>query len=219
MTRISTPAVEGQFQAAKWIKIQALVDEAELALLFEEPFLIYPLSGMFPLEAFPMPKKVYLDAYKTWIDALRRGEVPTIGKEFNAVGWMRSEQDVWLQEVPGQRYMVKPSCPFVQVQVHHMTYSPVDDVFRPMNLSKDAIFWGLQFAFPQVYQKPKTRELVETEDGELFQAIRKWIRNVTVPTPMLVKGKRVNIPIRLGKNCFSWIDKHPQLKELCVLKI
>jgi hypothetical protein len=93
-----------------------------------------------------------------------------------------------------------------------MGFSDVDHEFRPMILSQNSIFWGLQFSFPQVYQDPKTGALKEAEVSPLFQAIRKWIRNTTVPTPMMVEGKRVNIPIRLGKRCFSWINRHPQLK-------
>jgi hypothetical protein len=216
---ISTLEKEGHFQAAKWLVVQALVDEVELGQLMEEDFLIYPLSGLFTLDAFPMEKGLYLKAYGSWIAALKEGVVPVPAKELSAVAWARSPDDLWLQEVPGGRYMPKPRRPFVRVQVHHMTYSPIDDVFRPMNLSADSIFWGLQFSFPQVYQCSKTKELLEVEDGELFQSIRKWIRNVTVPTPMLVKGKQVNLPIRLGKRCFPWINRHPQLKGLSVCNL
>ena len=211
--RISTPAMEGQFQAAKWVKIQALVDEEELALLFEEPFLIYPLSGMFPLEALPMKKADYLHKYKNWIDQLKSGKVPELDKELNAVAWTTSSDDLWLQQIPGDRYLVKPCRPFVQVQIHNMGYSPVDGEFRPMILSQNSIFWGLQFSYPKIYQEPKTMSFNEAEDSEIFQAIRKWIRNVTVPTPMIVGGKRTNIPMRLGKNCLSWINQHPQLHD------
>ena len=157
--RISTPALEGQFQAAKWIKIQALVDETELALLFQEPFLIYPLSGTFPRSAFPMKKETYLEIYKSWIDALKSNTVPKENRDINAVAWMRSSDSLWLQQIPGDRYMAKPCEPFVQVQIHQMGYSDVDQEFRPMILSQNSIFWGLQFSFPQVYQDPKTMDL------------------------------------------------------------
>ncbi len=221
LPRVSTPAVEGQFQAAKWIKIQALVDETELAELFQEPFFIYPLSGTYPLDAFPVDKKGYLDHYRTFIDALKEGHLPKENRELNVVAWVRSPDSVWLQQIPGERYMVKPCEPFVQVQIHQMGFSELDQEFRPMVLSQNSIFWGLQFSFPQVYQEPKTMNLQESEDSELFQAIRQWIRNSTLPTPMMVHGKRVNIPMRLGKKCFSWINKHPQLinKGLSVLEL
>lgn len=212
LPRISTPAIEGQFQAAKWLKIQALIDEQELAQLLAENFFIYPLSGMFSLSDLPMKKEAYLHTYATWIQDLKKGKIPSENREMNAVAWVPSSDAIWLQQVPNDRYLVKPCKPFVQVQVHQMGYSPIDQEFRPMILSQDCIFWGLQFSFPQVYQDPKTNELKETKESDLFQALRKWIRNNTLPTPMLVQQKKVNLPIRLGKSCLSWINQHPQLR-------
>lgn len=211
MTRISTLAAEGQFQAAKWIKIQALVDEEELRILMQESFTIYPLSGMFSLEEFPMSKEDYLSIYGKLIEAIRSGKLPSEAKNIQAVAWVENEEAIWLQELPGKKFLAKPSAPFVQVQLHSMGYSPVDGEFRPMILSQDAIFWGLQFSYPLVYQQPKSQELLESEDSALFQAIRKWIRDYTIPTPMKVGDRKVNLPIRIGKNCLSWINSHPQL--------
>jgi hypothetical protein len=221
LPRISTPAIEGPFQAAKWIKIQALVDQAELEILLQEPFFIYPLSGAFPLSAFPVAKKKYLENYSESIEALKMGGIPNETKDLNVVAWANSPESVWLQQIPGDRYMVKPCEPFVQVQIHQMGFSEVDREFRPMILSQASIFWGLQFSFPKIYQEPKTLAIKESEESELFQVIRQWVRNYTLPTPMMVHGKRVNIPMRLGKNCFSWINKHPQLlnKNLSVMEL
>jgi hypothetical protein len=212
--RISTPQKEGSFQAAKWLKIQALVEPEELEILFREVFEIYPLSGAHPLEGFPMNREMFLSAYRSWIEGLKNGAVPSDEqlRPFRASAWTGSPSAIWLQEIPGQKYLAKPCEPFLQCQVHQMGYSTVDGEFRPMILSQDAIFWGLQFSFPQVYQHPKTGEFFETEDFGLFQAVRQWSRTHTVATPMIVEGKRVNIPIRLGKRCFPWINKHPQLK-------
>ena len=222
MIRVSTPQVEGSFQAAKWLKIQALVEPEELAILFDEAFEIFPLSGAFPRDAFPMKKELFLAAYAGWIEELKQGRVPTDEalRPFNASAWAASS-GVWLQQIPQEKYLASPSAPFVQCQVHHMGYSSVDGEFRAMILSQEAIFWGLQFSFPQVYQHPKTGELLDVEDSSLFQSIRKWSREHTVATPMVVNGKRVNIPIRLGKRCFSWIHRHPQLqsKGLSVLEL
>lgn len=221
--RISTPEIEGSFQAAKWLKIQALVEPEELAVLFDEPFEIYPLSGGFALEAFPMKKEKFLEAYRSWIEKLKEGIVPTDDdlRAFNATAWATNPSAIWLQKIPGEKYLARPSEPFLQCQVHHMGYSTVDGEFRPMILSRESIFWGLQFSFPQIYQHPKTGEFFDVEDSSLFKSVRKWSRERTVATPMIVDGKRVNIPIRLGKQCFSWINKHPQLiaKGLSVLEL
>lgn len=211
--RISTLAQEGNFQAAKWLKIQLLIDGDELSSLLAAPLYIYPLSGAFSLASLPVTKEEFLATYRSWIDTLQKGNIPQC-TALRTTAWTASPDALWLQEIPGERYLVKPCAPLIQVQVHEMGYSTLDGVFRPMVLSQDSIFWGLQISFPQVYQEAKTMELLEVEESpnaDLFQSIRKWTRDNTLATPMLVDGKRVNIPMRLGKQCFSWINNHPQL--------
>jgi hypothetical protein len=226
--RISTPAQEGSFQAAKWLKVQALLDAEELESLLAlgEPSFLFPLAGLFTLESMNLSKESFCVLYSSWIEGLKKVILPLEEelRKGSAIAWTRSTDSVWLQEVPGNRYLVKPCEPVVQIQVHQMGYSTVDGEFRPMILSRDSIFWGLQISFPQVYQHPKTMELLEVEEGlnvELYQLIRRWVRDNTVATPMLVEGKRKNIPIRIGKRCFSWVNTHPQLlaQKLSVLEL
>lgn len=214
--------MQGQFQAARWLKIQALLDDVELASLMQalEPFSIYPLSGALPREAFPMPKERYLATYRGWIEGLKAGIVPTSFGSLNASMWTKSAESLWFQEFPDKRVVAKPKEPFLLVQVHFMGYSRVDKVFRPMSLSQDSIFWGLQFSFPQIYEHTE-KGIVEAGDhpnAVLFQRVRKWSRDNTRPTPMNVEGARENLPIRIGKNCLSWVNDHPALvaKELHV---
>ncbi len=121
---------------------------------------------------------------------------------------------MWLQPVADGRFLMKIGKPVIQIQAHFFTYSSLDGVFRPMTMGPESIFWGLQFSFPQIYQNPKTMELLEVEESansELFQKVRRWVRDATRATPFVVEGKKVNATIRIGKNCFSWIKNHPQL--------
>lgn len=223
--RISTPSIEGPFQAAKWLKIQALLDPQELVDLLSLGGFLYPLSGLYKPEELIDAKGSFLKAYAEWIEQLKSGFVPHEAelRKYSAIAWVCNAESLWLQEVPQSRYMVKVSEPIVQIQVHQMSYSSIDGEFRPMVMSRESIFWGLQFSFPQIYQDPKSLELLEVEAGshlELFQQLRRWMRENTAPTPMMVEGKRKNLPIRLGKKCFSWVNRHPQLvgKGLSVLE-
>jgi hypothetical protein len=207
-----------QFQGARWLKIQALLDDRELSSLMQtlEPFAIYPLSGAMPMDAFPMPREQYLGIYRDWIEGLKMGIVPTSFGTLNASMWTRSQDSHWFLPFPDKRVVAKPKEPFLQVQVHHMGYSLADHVFRPMSLNQDAIFWGLQFSFPQIYEHPEMG-IVESKGHvnlSLFHTVRKWSREHTIPTPM----NRKNLPIRIGKNCLSWVNSHPALlaKGLCV---
>jgi len=216
--RLSTPAAEGVYQGSKYLKFQVLCDGEELAALFQSlgPFWIYPLTGL--VDGTPIDPETFLKEYTSWIDGLKEGRVPTDGalRRLLACAFTAEVEALWKQEVPGNRYLIKIGRPVVQVQSHFFTYSPIDEVFRPMAMGAGSIFWGLQFSFPQIYQDAKTMELREIDEslnGELFQKIRQWVRDMTRATPFVVGGKRTNVPIRLGKNCFSWIHNHPQTKE------
>ena len=212
--RISTPEKEGVFQAAKWLKVQALLSGDELSALLNvlSPFTLLPLSGAYALSELPLSSSEFVRTYQEWLQLF---DATNIGP-YRALLLTKDDTGVWLQQMPSGHFLVKPSAPFIQIQVHHMIYSPIDQSFRPMALGKDTIFWGLQFSFPQVYQDPKTGAFVEEDMGpneEAFRVLRRWVREHTIATPMWVEGKRVNLPIRIGKECLGWVNEHPKLRE------
>lgn len=192
-----------------------LCDVQELNVLFEESFSLYPLTGVCNGEC--ITKEVFLREYEAWIEDLKKGMVPEESRLRRIVtAAMTVNPDaLWKQEVGQGKYLIKMSQPVVLIQPHFFTYSLVDEQFRSMTLSKESIFWGLHFSYPQIYQNGETMEILESADlpnGILFQKLRKWARDYTRATPFVVEGKKTNVPIRLGKNCFSWIHTHPQLK-------
>jgi hypothetical protein len=214
--RTSTPALEGVFQGSKFLKHQVLCDAAELQQLFDVlgDFSIYPLTGL--VSGAPIEANTFVQEYSSWIEELKQGRVPNEVqlRRILACALTAETDALWKFEVPGNRFIIKPSKPVVQVQAHFFTYSPIDGVFRPMTMGQNNIFWGLQFSFPQIYQDPKTMEFHEIDESlntDLFQKIKQWARDTTRATPFIVEEKRVYVPIRLGKNCFSWIHHHPQL--------
>jgi hypothetical protein len=216
--RLSTPEKEGVYQASKYLKYQVLCEVDELSKLFKSigDFSIYPLTGL--TDGQEISKELFLLEYGSWTLALKEGRIPKDEelRKMLACAWTREPDALWKQEVPGKRYIIKMAKPLVQVQAHFFTYSALDEVFRPMSMGPNQIFWGLQFSFPQIYQHPKTMELLEVEEGansELFKKIKLWVREETRATPFVVDGKKTNVPIRLGKGCFSWIHNHRQLQE------
>ena len=76
---------------------------------------------------------------------------------------------------------------------------------------------GIQFSYPHLYQDPLTRNVEtirntpEYPNTELFHLLQKWMRQHTIPTPLIAEEKLINIPIRIGKLCLTWINKHAQL--------
>lgn len=212
--RVSTPEAEGIYQGSKYLKFQVLCDAEELSILFKEFFYLFPLTGLG--DGQPLAPTVFLNEYASWIEMIKEGKTPTDAnlRKILACAMTADLDAMWLQPVAGNRFIMKIAKPVVQIQAHYFTYSSIDGIFRPMTMGSESIFWGLQFSFPQIYQNPKTMELLEVEESvntELFQKVRKWVRDTTRATPFIVDGKRVNATIRIGKNCFSWIGRHPQL--------
>jgi hypothetical protein len=206
--RISNPSIEGVYQASKWIKFHVLCDAQELAALFEKlsPFFIIRLTGVH--DGRLIDEKTFLNTYDGWIQKLKQGEAPTEAslKQMLAAAWTNDLEALWLQQVSVDKYITKPAKPFIRVQPHFFTYSSLDHVFRPMSVGMNSHFWGLEIAYPQVYQDPKTMELLTLQETEWFSRIRIWIRDVTKPVSFLVDGQKITTTMRLGKNCFSWAE-------------
>ncbi len=211
--RISTPAEEGVYQASKFLKYQILLDPVELESLFKAlgDFWIFPMTGI--VDGKPICPDFFIAEYGRWIEGLKKGIVPTSEQFRRILACVFTEDldSLWLQKVAEDKFLTKIEKPVVQVQAHFFSYSPVDAVFRPMSMGKESVFWGFQFSFPQIYQDPKTMELRSVGEGVLFRKIQLWIREFSRATPFLVGRKKTNSPIRLGKECFSWIHLHPQL--------
>ena len=209
---------EGSFQGSKYLKFHVLAEKQELQSLFEKfnPFWIYHLSGL--SDGASIQPQHFLQVYGSWLDELKDGRIPEHQelRKILAAGFTKEEDAIAKVQAPKKGlYLMKILKPVVQVQAHFFTYSSIDGVFRSQSFGQNSIFWGLEFSYPQIYQDSHTQELLdskETENRCLFETIKTWVRNETVPTPFVIEGKRVNVPIRLGKGCFSWIHHHPQLK-------
>jgi hypothetical protein len=80
----------------------------------------------------------------------------------------------------------------------------------------DAISWGIQLSFPQIFEDPKTGEAVEAlalPNGLLFREMQRWARKNTRPTPISVEGKKQNLVARIGKENIERARSHPKLRE------
>ncbi len=220
--RISTPQIEGLFQGSKQLKFQVLLGREEMAELFQflPLFSICIVSEPTSMEQAVVPHAEFLEQYGSYVEALKKGEridEKPLRRYFSSA-WTTQLDAVYAMPA-GVRYLIKPIRPLVQLQGHHVFYSKLDQQFHPMVLSEESITWGIQFSYPQLAQHPKTAAIEKVGKGEefpntpLFAALTKWLRQFTIPTPFVVEGKRINAPIRIGKQCLEWIHNHPQLKE------
>lgn len=205
-------------QASKWLDIPLLISAEEMELLFKHlhatvgPFQIFQTGVVLPLEQGPLLN--FLEIYRTYSTALKEGRLPE--KELFSTVWTLSPDVLTVQKIGTDRKLLKLETPAVQMQPHSMIYSKQDGKFYSMVYGRDAIFWGLQFSYPQIYLHPQTKEVVKVDKNflntQLFREIQLWIRQQTLPTPMKGPNGQLNLPIRLGKECFSWINNHPQLQ-------
>lgn len=199
---------------SKWIKIPLLVDVEEMRDLFcsLNPFSLYQVQRVTPKGEGIIPLEAFLDEYAAYIETLKKGEIP---RPLSSPVLSTAPEAMFPMPVDEERQLYKPRLPVVQMQAHAIRYSEVDQSFRSQLFGSDAISWGIQLGYPQIFEDPATYEIKPTRDlpnGSLFRAIQKWSRRQTRPTPFVVAGQKQNVPIRLGKACFSWINSHPQLK-------
>lgn len=229
--RLSTPGVEGRLQVAKWLHLQLLCDQEEMVDLLGELAEVRIFRGgeVVAEGEWELSRADFLAAYGDYVAALKAGEAPLLSRfrsPFSTL-WTATEEILYAMEVGEGRYLVKATRPAVQLQLHQLGYSPVDGKFRPMVLGSESISWGIQFSYPQIFQDPHTGEIAKVDESErfpntaLFHRLQRWVRHNSIATPFEVSGERVNVPMRLGKRSFKWINRHPQLlaKGLRVLEI
>ncbi|MBS0603436.1 MAG: hypothetical protein JSS60_00190 [Verrucomicrobia bacterium] len=220
--RISSPKTEGILQVSKWLKIQVLLDTDEmndlLKALGEVAFVVVS-EPVEPQDAV-ISAGSFLAKYADYIHLLKQGEVPPADdfRRFFSSALSTTLDTFYAIAAGGNKFLIKPLKPVVQLQAHHFFYSDLDRKFHPMVLSAESVSWGVQFSYPQLFQDPKTRQIVKVADtpefpnSALFSTLMKWMRSATLPTPFEVGSTRVNSPIRVGKKSLSWIKSHPQLQ-------
>jgi len=228
--RIASIESEPPMEVSKWLKLQALVDFQEMISLFDAlgSFEIYLTGTVTKSGEGGVSREEFLEVYQNYIASLMKGEVPEDSiyrPYFNAIFTVSSDL-LYAIPVSQGRQLIRTSKPVVQLQSHSMDYSLLDEKFRPMVFGVDSISWGIQFSYPQLFLDPKTKEILQISENEmfpntkLFRQLQKWLRKETIPTSFQVENEKINVPMRLGKKCLGWINKHPQLlKKHLVVRI
>ncbi len=222
--RTSTLAHEGPLQVSKWVKIPVLLDDSEMETMLSEvekkvgPFSFYFVQGVCSEEQMALISTAqFCTCYATYISYLKEEKIPCVEELKGMLSPILTQdpEAVYKMVVGTHRFLVKASRPVIQFQPNNIRYSPEEGVFRTQVYSKDTFTWGVMISYPFLFQDNKTHELTSTHsfpNTPIFHEIQRWIRHFTRPTPFVVGGKKIHAPIRLGKNCFSWIHRHPQLK-------
>lgn len=182
-------------------------------------FFILPISGLIPIGNEFISKEAFLEVYSCYVAALKHGELPNDSqvRPFFTSIWTVTLEAVYAVPVKPGHNLIKVCQPVIQLQGHRFDYSTVDGKFRSMVLGSDSVQWGLQFSYPQLYQDENlqvfsTKEGAQFPNTAVFKRVQQWMRSHTIATPFEVEGKKINVPIRLGKQCLSWVNHHPQLQ-------
>lgn len=210
-------------QASKWLEQQLLVDIPEMEALFVAlgDFSIFKVGSVCKNNEGEISRSEFLNHYSYYVECLKRGEVPEEQRfrPFFSSIFTVANDHLFQILVADDRRIIRVEKPVLQLQVNQISYSSVDGKFRAMVFGQDSILWGIQFSFPQLYLDAVTKEVFQVTDSAkfpnsaLYRKLQLWVRQNSIPTPFEAQGRKVNVPMRLGKQCLSWINNHPQLKS------
>ncbi|MBS4167067.1 Uncharacterized protein NEOC65_002173 [Neochlamydia sp. AcF65] len=209
------------YQASKWLSVAMLIEEAEIQALFQAlgDFKIFSIGRVEESGEGQISHEVFLSNYNHYLHLLKSRQTHEMEhfRSFFTSVLTFSADYLYALSIGNDRQLIRIAKPVVQLQLHTLDYSVADNKFRSMVLGKEPVSWGLQFSYPQLYQDPQTHAIYKVGEAytntALFRLIQQWQRKYTVPTPFLVKEKLINVPMRIGKECFSWINQHPQLES------
>jgi hypothetical protein len=215
------------FLASKWLHIDLLVDADQMKDLFScllalgADLALFSSMGLQPRGKNALSIEQFLAAWQKYIETLQSGNAPQDADfRFFFTAILTGEtKAVKAIDIQGDKEIITPCEPVVQIQLHRFIYSSLDQTFRSMIFGRSSVSWGVRFSYPQVFQYPHVRHIEDALDekqfvnARVFSSIRQWVRKHTMPTPFVVDEKRVNVPIRIGKECLSWINGHAELIE------
>lgn len=208
-------------RASKWQDIRVLMSPNEMKAFMESmgDFKIYRIGAVIRKGEECFTHEEFLQNYTLYIQSLQQGVAPneTLHRPYFSSVWTVDPQCLEAQVIDDDHQLMKVIYPAVQLQMHRMHYSDHDGEFRSKVFGPDAISWGIQFSYPQIFQDPVSKESMELKDATLypnlafFKKMQRWMRNATGPTPFYKDGKKTIVPVRLGKECYAWIQNHPHL--------
>lgn len=200
--------------ASKYIKIVALLDCVEMKELLDHlgDFLIFEIGRI--SAQIELTHEQFFHNYCSYVQKLQRGEKMEWPL---SLAFTTDRQSIKIQTV-GEKFLSRPQLPILQLQPGRLRYSEASGDFQ-MGALGEGISWGIQFSYPFLFQSAEG-EIAKVDrsfpNTELFFKLQRWIRHNTRATPFQVDSHLINVPVRLGHDCFSWINQHPDLKGVSV---
>lgn len=203
--------------AAKWIKIPILLDLCEMQrfLAVLGAFEMFQVGSVVPPGGGLVTSQGFLEDYAQDLERFKHG-VTSYARPFGLV-WTVTRDAVKRQVLSDGREIIRPILPVIQLQPHHFQFDHATHECRSMVYGTHSVSWGIQFSYPHLFEDPHSHEISTVDETfpntVLFHTLRLFVREQTRATPLISAGKRVNVPMRLGKQCFSWVSDVPSLAQ------
>ena len=210
-------------QVSRFLQQQVLLEPTELKTLLEslEGALHFYASSGLAVGKTEVSLEEVLMSYADYIQGVRSGNEidPSILRKNLTLLMTVGNNDVYSQELSQGRVIARAISPVIMIQAHTLAFSAEDRCCRSMVLGPDALYWGLQFSYPQLYQDPSTQEVLSVDRSEkypntaLYFSIQKWLRHNSQALNVKMQDTAFRSPIRLGLSCESWINQMEVLQE------
>lgn len=199
-----------------WRRFQVLLDISEMEALCDalSPVHWFNISQLLPMEQLEIDKGEFLRQYSRYIEGLKNSQPIEIGKAlFSAVTVEKNSMKFVI--VDEAKCQAKPVYPVIHMQPYRFAISSDLNRIHSMIMSREAIDWGVQFSYPQVFHNGnsfiKGKDMQQFPNTVIFQKLIAWLRLESTPIKFIFNDKIMTTSLRLGKKCFSWIHTYSRL--------
>jgi hypothetical protein len=221
---ISSVEKEGLLRTSRPLKHAVLLSLEEMKALLEEigeHFLI-PASGTLDGMSWSVQDAQFLSRYEEYLKWM--SQEPTLPppplRRFFSLMLSNSLNCFYQTPISPEKFCIKPKLPVVQIQLYHCFFSSFDHQLRSMVLSPESFAWGLQIAYPQIYEDPKTHQFSKVlldstfSNSLLFKKIVSWLRSHTQVFSLKEGFEKTQASFRIGKTSLHLKDVHQGLQQL-----
>ncbi len=209
------------YHVSKWAYIAALLSAKELKELFHTLKIrqLCDISRVLPFDQLTISVETLLENYQSYLEGLIDSS-SLQNHKIATYGFASSLEHFRAMQVGEDRFILKPVLPVLRVQKYQFNVSEEGKVLS-MVQGQGAIRFGLQFSYPMIFQDPDTLHVLNvlrcenfSRTTSLYRILNQFIREHTNPLAILWQGRKRRLPVKLGKDCFSWVGKHHDLGGL-----
>lgn len=221
---VSTPKEQGHYLVSKWLRFQLLltVETFKELLDFLSVEVLFGVAGPDVKEELVYSKETYLAVYKAYLEALQRRDEKLIKELMKklCVAIAYEKQAFYQIELADNRCLIKIKEPSIQFRPFNFIYHKELQQFLMQVKSKEAINFGLEISFPQIFQDPKTAQILHVfKDQKLvsargFKKVQSFVKSKTKPAKFLIEDQIKTATFRIEKMQCSFAQKLLKDKEL-----